>query len=312
MLKRLKVLDALDPNGKQGAGGPYIKAKAALATWAGQQAKAPATDVFVRQDFILRQSDKDLDPPLKQLISSRGHKLQFALIALFLAQCQHPPGRRLALPLRAQPDDDAIAWTDFVAIPAKEGPGSTSREDLPRRERSARNALDALATPEISLVEFAESKPGKKYRDLRLLQDSGPRTTGPAAPYTVPKSSIPVVRIPTSFFTNGWIYVLTDAEIATYLMYRHLCAEATSESAHITAGSRKARFALEKSTWESHPVLTGAGLLDMEADPNRRADGTVVDAPAAVPEPHRFTLTDAGLDEDALKKVWGAISDLTE
>lgn len=256
LLKRLEVLDALDPQGKQRAESPYVKAKAALALWASRQDKAPVTDIFVRQKFILRQSGNDPDPPLKQLISSRGHKLQFALIALFFAQCQQPPGRRLALPLRAQPDDDAIAWTDLLAIPVKEGPGSTSREDLPRRERSARSALDALATPEISLVEFAESKAGKKYRDIRLLQDSGPRTTGPAAPYTVPESSVPVVRIPTSFFTNGWVFVLTDAEIATYLMYRHLCAESITDSAHVTAGGRKARFALEKSTWESYPVLT--------------------------------------------------------
>lgn len=310
--KRLSVLDALDEPRSARLPSPYQAGINALNTWAGSSTRELPSDVWMRRGFIRRDHEELPAPPVSQLIESRGHGLQFAMIALFLAQTKRHPGARLSIPVAPQPDTTSIAWADFVVIPDEDGDGSTSRRHREKRIRSAKSALTRLSDAEISFMELNKGSSGRQITGVNLFEESGPRLTGGPAHYITPDPrKVPSVSIPVEFFTRGWVFVLSDAEIATYLMYRHACVEAPGAPAHVTTGTREARYALKPSTWESHPVLSSAGLLDVLADPNRRANGTATDAPKATPEPHRFSLTDQGLHRDGLRAVWAAIDEMT-
>jgi hypothetical protein len=115
-----------------------------------------------------------------------------------------------------------------------------------------------------------------------------------------------VVTIPVDFFLKGWVYVLEDSEIVTYLMYWYLCG--MNSPAHISAEDRRDRYGIKQSTWEQYWVLESSGLLGVEADEARRQDGTYTGLRlGATPRRHMFALTDAGLHRDALLAVVDAL-----
>lgn len=296
--RRLKHLDALE----EGAGAAFVPATKALESWVSQGEAVEA--VRVRQAFIQRSSSVPAKPPASLLINGRGHALRTALISLFLAQTGKGGTRHLLkLPLRARAEDQ-VAWTDLIVSRATDGEGSYSRRVPDKRAASARQAIDRLARPDISFMELTSRDRVGRYDNVRLLQESGPRAIGAPLAYSVPGAGF--LEIPAAFFLKGWIFVLEDSEIATYLMYRRLCAGGTI--ARITTADRDAWFGLSTSAWEQHWVLVQSGLLHLEEDPNRRPDGTVVDKAEGAPLlNHRFSLLDDGLKENALSRVWGAI-----
>lgn len=204
---------------------------------------------------------------------------------------------------------DELAWSDLIVSSAKDGPGSLSRRIPGKRAASARMAIKRLAHPEISLVEPLNSdiRVGR-YDELRLLEDSGPRVTGDPLPYSLPDPSELTIDLPLDFFLKGWVFVLEDTEIITYLMYRLLCSR--NSPAHISAADRESRFGVKTSAWEQYWILVESGLLRMESDPNRRPDGTVIDhSLGATLTAHRFLVLNDGLKEDALYRLWRAVDD---
>lgn len=263
--------------------------------------------VRLRSRFLDVGTGGDGHPPLSLLIDSRGHSLRVALLALFMAQIKKGSAPHvLDLPLSARSSGD-VGWEDLIVTPADAGVGSSSRKVHQKRAGSARAALNRLARPDVSLMELPRSGQRKGgYDEVRLLEDSGRRTVGLPLPYTIPGAGKDVVAIPVDFFLNGWLYVLEDTEISTYLMYRLLCAR--QSPAHISASDRAGRFGIKQSAWEQHWLLAASGLVDVEPDENRRPDGTFVDHSAgASPRNHRFVLRDEGLKANALGVVWAAI-----
>jgi hypothetical protein len=234
-----------------------------------------------------------------------------ALLVLFMAQAKRGAAPHfLDLPLSATRSKD-VGWEDLIVTASGPGRGSASRKMHEKRAASARSALARLSRPDISLLELPRS--GKRkggYDEVRLFEDVGPRKVGLPVRYSVPTAGKGVVTVPVDFFLKGWIYVLEDTEIATYLMYRRLCS--LSSPSHISADDRETRFGIKQSAWEQYWLLESSGLVVVEADENRRADGTFIDQSAgATPRNHRFTLRDEGLAADALSMVWAAIDGRT-
>lgn len=214
--RRLVHLDALD----EGAGGAFTPATKALELWVSQGSAVDA--VRVRPAFIERSLPAAGKPPASLLINGRSHALRTALLALFLAQTSKGGLRHvLNLPLRARTEDQ-VAWTDLIVSRATEGDGSHSRRVPAKRAASARQAIDRLTRPDISLMELMSRERVGRYDQVRLFHESGPRAIGDPLTYGLPGSGF--LEIPPAFFLNGWIFVLEDTEIATYLMYRRLCA----------------------------------------------------------------------------------------
>lgn len=295
---RLERLDRLNEGKHQ----PYKPACQALRTWH-ENSGSGVQSIRIRRSFITG------DPALlSRLVHGGSHALRIALIALFLAQSRKGGHRHLLqVPLTAREPDD-LAWADLIVAGAKEGKGSASRRPLEKQAASARTALDRLTKPDICLLEPPHTtRRVGRFDELRLLQDSGPRATGLPVTYTLPHHKESTVDIPVDFFLNGWIFVLQDSEIATYLMYRTVCALAPG---HITAGAREEQFGIKTSAWEQHWVLVDSGILHLVPDPNRREDGTYIEqSEGAKPQPHVFSLLDDGLKQDALTEVWRAVSE---
>lgn len=292
---RLDRLDRLN----EGKHAPYKPAVLGLRTWHAEG--SDVRTIRIRKSFVTGEPS-----PVSQLIHGGSHALRLALITLFLAQSRKGGHRHiLRLPLTAREPDD-LAWADLVVSGSKEGTGSASRRPPQKRAASARAALNRLSRPDICLIEPpSTARRLGRFDELRLLQDSGPRAIGPPVPYSMPRPNEVVVQVPVEFFLNGWIFALEDSEIATYLMYRLVCANGPG---HVSASFREEHFGIKASAWEQHWVLVDSGILHLVPDPNRRDDGTYIDqSDGANPQPHVFSLRDDGLKEDGLTKVWEAV-----
>ena len=294
---RLEKLDRLNEGEYQ----PYQPACTALRRWYEEHGTGVPL-IRIRRSFITGNP-----APLSRLIHGRSHALRFALIVLFLAQTGRTGHRHvLHVPLTARQRDD-LAWADLVVAGTADGSGSTSRSQKEKRAASARAALERLTRPDVCLLEPPESKRVGRFDVVRLHQDSGPRETGLPLSYRLPRHEERTVAIPLDFFFNGWVFVLEDTEIATYLMYRDLCAAGPNR---ITAADREKRYGIKTSAWEQHWVLVDSGILHLVPDPSRRTDGTYLEQSEGVaPSPHTFRLLDEGLKQDALMEVWRAVSD---
>ena len=72
------------------------------------------------------------------------------------------------------------------------------------RTRQVQNALDMLAEPSLQLVSLSAGSGSGKYDSMWLNQDK----------------PVPVAGHVT-FFTRGWLQVLTDSEIWNWFVWRH-------------------------------------------------------------------------------------------
>jgi hypothetical protein len=297
---RLDALDRIDADRSAG----YDKTLAALKQlW--ERGRQPA-HIRLRAPFV-EASLPAAEPPLSKLIAPRGYAMRVALLALFAAQTKKGSNpHHLDLPLIATRSDE-IAWTDLVVAAVAAGEGSASRSPQIKRTRSARAALTRIAKSDISLADLPRAGlPKGGYDEVHLYEDTGPRSAGHPVPYRIPHPGKEVLDIPVGFFLNGWIYVLEDTELATYLMYRRLCAQVSP--AHISSDLRQERFGIKQSAWENYWLLADSGLLLVEPDENRRPDGTfAAQSAGATPRRHRFTLHDESLSNDGLPVVWAAV-----
>lgn len=307
--RRLETVEAVTARRAEG----FDKALASMGKlW--EHGRQP-TQILIRIPFM--ETSNGEPPPVSKLINGRGHALRVALMALMAAQCRKGPAPHvLELPLTSH-GHTAVGWENLIVSDSVPGDRSYSRPVDQKHAASARKALRRLADDEISLVQLPHPLPRKGgYDHLHLFQDRGPRELGHPVAYTVPDANDandPVIAIPINFFLKGWIYVLEDAEVATYLMYRRLCPHFHPEPAHISATQRKALYGITQPAWEMYWVLEDAGLIAVEPDPHRREDGTVDgQSDGTTPKRHKFTLNDSGLETDALQVMWKVIDERTD
>lgn len=322
-LKRLQsIAESVPPGSDQ-----VSRAVAALAELH-RAGKRDLTQIKVRPNFILRRvpasgemSDQHPPdgprPPVLELVSPNGIAQQLELVALFVAQThgrQRSDGRVLTLGLELDTSDaNKVTWIDVVVPYAEhtlKAVYAADRRDS--RLRQVKRALETLKSKD--LVELPNNGSARgKYVDFRLLDEGGRRPGGSPLPYRVPAAKEPVIDVPIEFFLQGWVYVLTKSEIALYFMLRHLrgptVAGGEQAQVHIFGDDRLRRYGVGKDIYKSWWLLELAGLVDVEVDPGRRGDGTVVEFdPEDPPAPHRFRLRDDGLSKPAAASVKAAIA----
>jgi hypothetical protein len=119
--------------------------------------------------------------------------------------------------------------------------------------------------------------------------------------YSVPNDGF--FTVPVSLFTNGWIYVLEDSELALLLIAARLRHKRGDVVVPMEAGPRLLNYGLSRDAFEAHGMLDSLGLLEVEEDPERHADGKVHDYPTRGARPHGIRFLPSGLDRPALSSV---------
>lgn len=114
------------------------------------------------------------------------------------------------------------------------------------------------------LLDIGMTKVGRQRRDFdkpRLLaEDSSPDRQ---ARYTVPEDG-QGFSVPPAFFTNLWLFALTDTELACFLALRWRQAKvppADRDDFFIVSRAREANLRLTRTTWNSVERLQAFGLI---------------------------------------------------
>lgn len=288
---------------------------------------APAS-ILVRRQFLARsqplQIDGDHDktprlkPALARLVRPRGVLLKLELILIFLAQVRRGPAARIGYPVMPDPDvDGSRGLIDLLATGNQRQPEVHYRRTRPgMRARQVTNALKTLAAADFQLVELAPANVDHQpFQTMSLNREPGAQPTGDIYPYKRPAASAAVVSIPIEFFTRGWIQVMTDSEIANWLMWRdrgemRQSAFSTAGELSMGADTRLGVYDLTRDIWDTHQMLTRVGLMNL--DP-----GEVV-APGAGRgnrfrrELHKFGLDDKPLGKDAHASMLAAVAELRD
>ncbi len=177
--------------------------------------------------------------------------------------------------------------------------------------RQALHALNALEREHLAVIRGRPGAAGR-YDRVQFLDESGHRTRSPfTRHYRIPSSTAPydsTVTLPKEFFLQGWVHVLSTAEIATYLMILDLQArhpQAGSGGVYKVAHQRVDWFGVRRDVYATHRQLAGYGLIRRHDDPHRRPDGRIIRRASrrAVFEPYHFSTIDGGFDQPALATV---------
>ncbi|MFD7451764.1 hypothetical protein [Kitasatospora sp. NPDC059827] len=313
--------------------------------------------IVLRAQFLLPIRGRQQLPPLTQLIRSRGLALRFYLLAIFDAHCRLAVDEPWA---SARPLTGRGSWCDLVAIdgaysiPAEQYMRHDTKQERTLADQRQRQVQAALRTLEEfgpedervpgpggpqALVEVPRVGKTRKYGKFSLLPENGRGQLQTPRTYRVPRRTFDgrTVRIPADFFLEGWVQVLTDAEIAVWLILlwhsqrypkRHL-----EEGVYLYANRRK-QLGLRRDSWEDacarlrefgliryavppEPEGDKQGATDEPAVPDEAAvlamlveqfDGVFAspfDQPDEVTqyEPHRYQVLGGGLRQEALDKV---------
>ncbi|MFF5293059.1 hypothetical protein [Paractinoplanes globisporus] len=137
--------------------------------------------------------------------------------------------------------------------------------------------MQALETKH-RLLNFGLTTTGRQRRDydkLTLLaEDSNPDAQ---ARYAIADEQC--FALPREFFTNLWIFTLTDTELACYLALRWAQQQAPMAdraSFVIVSQERETRLRLKRPTWDSVERLQAYGLIRRTDDTHRNpVTGTI-------------------------------------
>ncbi|WP_143200499.1 hypothetical protein [Kitasatospora sp. CB01950] len=239
---------------------------------------------------------------LTQLIRPRGLALRFYLLAIFEAQCRLEAGQKW---ISGRPLSGPDSWADLVAI---DGPYSTqAKKYLPDTKqgrtlanqrliqvKSALRTLEGIGAQD-ELMSGSESSqalvsmPRKgnawDYKQFMLLNELGKGRLETLEPYSVPYAQYGTTfAVPVGFFLNGWIHVLSDAEISVWLILMSLFYQYPDrhrdEGVYLYA-ARRGRMGLRRDSWEDGCArLRDFGLVRDAVKPEQQKK----EAPTAVSE----------------------------
>ncbi|OLZ72586.1 hypothetical protein AVW11_04120 [Streptomyces amritsarensis] len=294
--------------------------------------------VYLRSRLLL-SGPKDLAPPLTQLLAPRGIALRFYLLSVFEAHCRLKPGEAWTSSRKLT---GHLGWSDFVAVDSayssqkggvylrenvlQERDGQSSRV---RQVQGALRALETVGGEGQALVQVPRKKNGTRdYEAFSLMPESGRGKLLTPADYVVPEPAARgVFSIPSDFFLQGWVQVLTPAEVATWLILQLLSqafpAQHSESGVYLYAKRREGLFRLKRDSYEdSCNALRNLGLIReprqpepvatdtespvedvMEVDP-RVFDFSFMDFDLDSPpkyEPNRHQVADDGLHQPALE-----------
>ncbi|MFD9081653.1 hypothetical protein [Streptomyces erythrochromogenes] len=320
--RRLRRLEQLDKNGS---------VEAATTTLKGLWENGRQPDRIVVRSALMAPGEGG--PLLTRLVLPRGVALRFYLLALFEAQCRLAVGQRWENVL---PMTGAGSWSDLIAsdgaYDAKSGTymrgthGGRKEEALRLRQvQGALRTLQGLGSEhrDQALIDMPTGSRGQLlYPSFRLMQEAGRGSHQSPSVYTVPAdhwAAGATVGIPSAFFLNGWVQVLSPSEVATWLALRLLSKWAPR--AHTTSGvylygeTRMDTFGLRRDAWEDGcQRLREFGLIrfaqsvpdEGEGDAETStAEGWLLNFTEPRPreryEPYRYQVTDQGLEQEAIK-----------
>ena len=269
--------------------------------------------IYVREPFICDQVTK---PALGELVKSSGLQLRLLLLLLFDAQCRHPMGEhvRNVRGVSRGRNDEYLAWRDLVLTDTHPTSG-TGRSSGVLRARQITEALVALENKKLVTIPTTHGK--RHYDRFQMLEETG--SSGDAPAYTGPDSG---VAIPRNFFTNLWVFALTDTEIAAYLalLYMRKAHLGYHEQVGVflTAEHREKYFGLTRTTWRSVDLLHRYRLIDRMPSTGRSfRSGKVGQFPERWANrevlPVRHKIVDKALDRlaiPAIRQVLTAPTDL--
>ncbi|WP_412075974.1 hypothetical protein ACLF6K_09215 [Streptomyces xanthophaeus] len=294
--------------------------------------------VHLRLPLLLSRPE-DPAPPLTQLLNPRGIALRFYLLAVFEAHCRLEPGEawtsRRALTGR-------LGWSDFVAVDAayssqkgylhdevlQERDGQTCRV---RQVQGALRTLEGVGGGGQALVQVPRNKNGARdYAAFSLMPEGGRGGTLTPDRYVLPEpGTTRAFSIPVDFFLQGWVQVLTPAEVATWLVLQLLSQAFPGKHAkwgvYLYANKREGYFRLKRDSYEDscnalrsfglireprlpESVVAAAQSLESASEGFSAKDFLktipLKEAPLGAPpkyEAHRHHMADEGLRKPALK-----------
>jgi hypothetical protein len=290
-------------------GGTNIDEDAAIARdkiWGKQQ---PAL-IRVRQGLVLRLG-RDVSP-IRAVATSKSAAVQLLLLAIFENQCR-PVRRnsaRTPIPLQDADQQTGTAWRHLVALPTTDRQSTKTQARSPEVNRVAqiKSALDRLK--KLYRVHLNLEVNRGRYENFELL-DEAANNRGGSISYKAPTIEEATIDIPVSFFMKGWIHALLDNEIIAYLFLLHQAKISPEQNSG--AGMPLPRYAWAEAfgsyrAYESYRFLARFGLVQVQRDERRRANGTLRDfrrgaGGAATVQSHRFSIDTAALDRHALPVV---------
>ncbi len=260
----------------------------------------------VRGEFLHSISG---NPPIARISAPRGVNVQLYLLLLMEAQSRSQGGQPASsqLPLVAGPRD--VSWTNLVVSPAKANLNAAVRiSEQGNRARQVRSAFIRLEQE--GLVRIESGRRRSTFR-ASLLHESGMK--GTTHPYIIPYPFESALHLPRSFYTQGWIYLLTPSEIRMYMALRHLSQRLplkhAEEGVYCAGFERVNAYAISRDVYESHLTLSKFGLIQNMDNPLRHRDGKYVRAQEklaagkALPA-HRFKVCpDTALFDPAFQRV---------
>ncbi|WP_143054235.1 hypothetical protein [Streptomyces sp. KS_5] len=255
--------------------------------------------------------------PIARLSAPRGVNLQIYLLALFEAQSRRRNG--IAGPCPVPISGAEISWVDLVVSEAKQNmqarPPVTATQN---RIRQIKSAIKRLADENLVLRNVGD--PSDHFPLMLLQEPELGLGQAEERDYVIPEyyeGGKSAVALPVQFFTNGWVYVLTDSEIRMYLILKHLAARFREthllRGVYLTERDRDWLYGISRDVYEAHLMLSRFGLIELAPNPLRHQDGRVVDfenflKKGGVIPPHRFRIAgDSPFFESPLGKVRRAL-----
>ncbi|MEU1755119.1 hypothetical protein ABZ436_21035 [Micromonospora matsumotoense] len=280
------------------------------------------THIRIRAPFVYTRRDDERGPVVPLLLQTQGLQLRLQLLMLFDAQCRHGPETPVRNPrnIVRRADDRYAGWRELVLSdvrPTKPYGGDNAPPGVKAALRR-RQITEALARLEQQhLVQIPrQPKGGRRYDEFQLLSETG---SSEHPDYTVPTRG--AVTLPREFFTSMWVWVLSDAEIATYLMLRfvrsHRPRKHEESGVFVTSGWRETLFRLHRSTWRSADMLYRLRLVDKIPAAGRTfRTGKVGDPKKLAKDARkpvvRYKINDEALQAKALSTAWQVLTEPTE
>lgn len=298
------------------------------------EGKRSGSRFLIRRSFVQRRTNAETVQdakfsPASAWITQKGSALPLYLIALFEAQTRSTVGSEIRNTRPLYTTNEQRGWVDLL-------PAATVTADTTAgMRRQLTRALTQLV--HYHLVEL-RGRAGirNRYEGFQLRNEAGTafnawrsgewtpgRYTIPAAddtdvddPFGAPAAKdgqTEALRLPAFFFLNGWVHVLSAAEIVTYLMIRDLetrYPRASQRGVFVTDPNRLGWYGISRDVYESHRQLAAFGLIESLPDPNRRTDGSISRRPGGGThlQPLRFRSVSKGLEQPALRKVIAALN----
>ncbi|MEV6350273.1 hypothetical protein [Actinoplanes sp. NPDC051851] len=275
--------------------------------------------ILIRPSFVVRAATDPLGPMLPRLVKSKGLQLRLMLLLLFDAQCRYGPGEAVRNVRRVTPraGDEFESWRQLVLAESLPARGSgCGPADL--RARQITEALRALEAQDLLSIPYEKGTTRRIYGLAKDRRTTWTLRSEASTPDVHPRYEVPVpqsfgfVRLPREFFTNLWIFALTDVELAAYVTLSYLRwrfpDKHAAQGVYLRGDHREVYFRMTRTTWRSTELLHRFRLVDRARDPRRNfRTGNVGDRDRRWKDkeimPALFTVNEDALQRPALEVI---------